>query len=353
MVGKKAGSGCFFCTFVKKSMVLITGCTGLVGSATARELLKNGYPVRALARPNSDRSLVKDIESQINWVEGDILDVASIEAALVGVSHVIHAAAIVSFAPSQRKMMFKTNVEGTANVVNACLRTNIKKLCFVSSIAALGRPDLSRLQAEKRSEAIVIDENQKWEQSSLNSNYAKSKRLAELEVWRGVAEGLSAVVVNPSVVLGEGNWRFSSAQLFKYVFDQKPFYTQGTVNVVDALDVARAVRLLLFSSIEGERFILSAGALTYQALFGKIADGFEKNPPTIKVTNLMAQIVWRFEAVRSWLTGKAPLITRETAKTARTNFVMDSTKIKRELGFEFGQIDQSISRICKYFAATV
>lgn len=334
-------------------MVLITGCTGLVGSATARELLKNGYPVRALARPNSDRSLVKDIESHIDWIEGDILDVSSLETALMGATHVVHAAALVSFAPSHRKIMYKTNVEGTANVVNACLRANIEKLCFVSSIAALGRPDLSRVQADKRGESIVIDENQKWEQSPLNSHYAKSKRQAELEVWRGVAEGLCAVVVNPSVVLGEGNWRLSSSQLFKYVFDQKPFYTQGTVNVVDALDVARAVRLLLFSDIKGERFVLSAGSMTYQTLFGKIATGFKIQPPSTKVTDLMAQIVWRFEAVRSWLTGKAPLITRETAKTSRTNFVMSNQKIIRELGFEFGDIDQSIARICKYFMTTV
>ena len=334
-------------------MVLVTGCNGLVGSAVARELLQNGYSVRALVRPNADRSLLKDIEEKIAWVEGDILDVSALESALAGVSQVVHAAAVVSFAPSQRATMHKTNVEGTANVVNACLKANVQKLCFVSSVAALGRPDPSRGSKSEAGEQIVIDENQKWEESPLNSAYAKTKRLAELEVWRGVAEGLRAVVVNPSVVLGEGNWDRSSSQLFKYAYDQKPFYTQGTVNVVDAADVARAVRLLLFSDIVGERFILSAGALSYQSLFGKMADGFKKKHPTIKVTDFIAQVVWRVEAVRSWVTGKAPLITRETAMSSRTNFVMDGQKIEQSLDFEYADIGTTVARICKYFQSTV
>lgn len=326
-------------------IVFVTGTNGLIGSVTARRLLKDGYRVRGLRRSTSDMRLVQDIYAQIEWIEGDVLDITALDEALEGVTFIVHTAAIVSFIPRDRHQMYDINVNGTANVVNAAMTAGIKKMAFVSSVAALGRPDPSKLSER---EATVIDEHQKWEESPLNSHYGKSKYLAELEVWRGVAEGLPAVVVNPSMVLGEGDWSRSSTQLFKYVFDEKKYYTEGLINYVDVQDVAEAIITLLFSEIKNERYILSAGHVTYRELFTKIALAFGKQPPTKAVSSFMAETIWRVEAVRSWLTGSKPLITKETAKTARTKLIYDGQKIKHAIGFTYKTLDESVQRVCKF-----
>ncbi len=328
--------------------ILITGATGLVGSATARRFLDEGHAVAALHRPGSDRSLLRDLEGRIEWREGDILDVVSLEKALVDVDCLIHAAAVVSFVPRDETAMYKVNVEGTANVVNACLKKGVRKLCQVSSVAALGRPDPRMLEDDTR---IVIDETQRWIDSPNNSAYAKSKYLAELEVWRGIAEGLSAVIMNPSLILGEGDWQKSSTQLFKYVYDGKPFYTEGTVNFVDVQDIAEAIIELTLSDIENERFILSAGTATYRELFATIAEGFGKKPPHFKVGPGLAGLIWRVEAVRSWLTGSRPLITKDTARSAAHHFEYSNTKIKKALSFDFQSLDKTVQRVCESFLA--
>ncbi len=323
-------------------MILVTGANGLVGAAIVRCLLKNKQVVRALKRSNSDVSSLADLETQIEWVEGDVLDINSLEAAMVGVSQVVHTAAMVFFSPKLRHQMYKVNVEGTANVVNVCMAMGVKKLAFVSSIAAIGRPDVNQVDFQK---TIHINEEQKWEDSPLNSHYAKSKYQAELEVWRGAAEGLPAVIVNPSIILGEGDWTRSSTQLFKYVYDQNKFYTQGLVNYVDVLDVAAITVQLLLSDIENERFVLNAGTTTYKDLFEQIAQGFNQKAPSIGISPFMSEILWRIEAIRSFFTGKNPLITRETAKSARTRFVYDTDKIQKKINFSFIPLSQTIKRV--------
>ena len=324
-------------------MVLITGITGLVGSFTARRFLEAGYKVAGLKRANSDLLLLQDIENQIVWHEGDILDVMSLEKAMTSIEYVIHTAAIVSFAPKDRAVMFKTNLEGTANVVNLCLEKNIKKLCFVSSVAALGR---SIPNENKGQNVISINEKATWEESPLNSNYAKTKYLAEMEVWRAEAEGLNCVVVNPSLILGEADWNKSSTQLLKYVFDEHKFYPQGNLNYVDVLDVAECIFKLTISDISGEKFILSADEITYKDFFEKVALKFHKKAPSTLLPKSLTSIIWRLEAIRSLFTGNAPLITKETALSSSHSFEYQNDKIKQTLGFEFKNLDESLDRIC-------
>jgi len=324
--------------------ILVTGANGLIGSAIVRRLLASGHKVKALKRTNSDLRLLQDIQSQIEWVEGDVLDLLSLERACEGVTYIIHTAAVVSFLPKDRNQMFEINVGGTANVVNIALNAKVQKLAFVSSVAALGRPDPLMIDPHI---PTIINENQKWEESPLNSHYGKSKYLAELEVWRGVAEGLSAVIVNPGMVLGEGDWHRSSTQLFKYVYDEKKYYTEGFVNYVDVQDVADIMVKLLFSTIENERFVLSAGHTTYKDLFTKMAKGLGKNPPSKLISPFLTEIIWRMEAVRSWLTGSKPLITKETAKTSRTKIIYDGQKIKEALHIQYKPLDKTIGRVCE------
>ncbi len=328
-----------------KNRIIITGANGLVGSAIARQMLAAGYQVAVLLRKNADTTLLQSILKDLLILQGDILDIFALDDAIQPGDVVIHTAAIVSFSSKEQEKMMKTNVEGTANVVNICLAKKAQKLIYISSVAAIGRPS----NLNKTKEIILINEEQKWEESPNNSFYAKTKYLAECEVWRGVAEGLDATIVCPSVILGEGDWNKSSTQLFKYVSNENRFYTGGIVNYVDVEDLAIIIKKLHEAAIINERFIVSAGSLAYLELFTKIAQYLNKRPPSILVKPQFAEILWRLEAIRSFFTGKTPLITRETAQTAKHLFQYDSKKLLKTIDFQYKTLDESLTRIGAYF----
>ncbi|HEY8402000.1 MAG TPA: NAD-dependent epimerase/dehydratase family protein [Cytophagaceae bacterium] len=317
-------------------MIFITGASGLVGSYLVRRLLCEDVKIRALKRPTSDLSLVGEFASQIEWVEGDISDITFLEDTLKGVDTVIHSAAIVSFAPSRKEQMYKVNVEGTANIVNAALKSKVSRFCHISSIAAIGRN-----KNEK-----VINENSSWVDSEYNTWYAKTKYLAELEVWRGIEEGLNAFIVNPSVVLGPGFFDTGSTKLFKYVWDEKLFYTEGEMNFIDVRDVSEIVYQLLNSDIMAERFILNSGKIRYKDFFEIIAKNFNKKAPTIKATPFMSECAWRIEKVRSFFIGNEPLITKETARLGKNSWYYSNDKIKKILNYDFRTLEESVEWIC-------
>ncbi len=322
--------------------VFLTGITGLLGGEVANQILDKGYKVKALVR---NPAKIKFQHPLLEYVEGDILDVTALSQQMKGADFVIHTAAVVSFAPKDRKAMYHTNVEGTANMVNTALEVGIKKFCHVSSIAAFGRPPLNEM---KKVDLVRINEDQKWLASETNSHYAISKYMGECEVWRGAAEGLPMVIVNPSIILGEGEWNLSSTQLFKYVYDERPFYPEGYMNYVDVKDVSRALIQLMESDIHSERYCLSGGMISYKDFFDKIADRFGKKKTSIKVTPGMMGAIWRIEALKSMLTGKAPLITKETAKTSQLKIFQENNKIRKALNFEFNALDNTLNRVCSY-----
>jgi len=220
-------------------ITFVTGGTGFVGAYLLRYLVQEGVRVRALRRADSPMDLVAEIADKVEWVEGDILDVPFLETAMEGVDNVYHCAATVSFDPRDREHMMKVNIEGTANIVNICLSLNIRRLLHVSSIAALGR----------EADTPHVNEAAKWSDSPLNSNYAISKFKAECEVWRGMAEGLDVVVVNPSVIVGSGYWEKGSSALFKTIGKGMKYYPAGGTGFVDVRDVARASIGLMNSDI--------------------------------------------------------------------------------------------------------
>ncbi|GAB4037181.1 NAD-dependent epimerase/dehydratase family protein [Spirosoma gilvum] len=331
--------------------VFVTGATGFIGSHIVRRYLADGYKVSVLYRPSSGYGMLADVADQLTWHEGDVLDIPSLEAAILsgvesGDLDVIHAAAIVSFVPKDRDQMERINVEGTANIVNVCLKAGVRKLGYVSSVAAIGRPIT---HSDNSQVPLLINESQKWEDSPNNSVYAKTKYRAELEVWRGVAEGLTAVMVNPSVVLGAGDWSRSSLQLIKYVYDEKPFYPAGLVNYVDVLDVANSLVQLMQSDIAAERFILNAGTIPYRSLLEQIAAVLGKRPPTLRVPPALTRVLWPLEAVRAWLTGKSPLITRETARSASSHYQYDGRKIEQVLRFQYRPLSETLKRVADAF----
>jgi nucleoside-diphosphate-sugar epimerase len=321
-------------------MILVTGGTGLVGSHLLKELVKINKPVTALYRSAPSSLLSSEENSKINWVQGDILDVSLLENIMQGMQQVYHSAAVVSFSPSRKPELFKINVEGTANVVNAALNAGVKKLVHVSSVAAMGRLRENQL----------INETMYWTPETSNSNYGHSKYLAELEVWRGIAEGLPAVMVNPTLILGAGDWNLGSTKLFKSAYDEFPWFTNGQSGFVDVRDVVRAMMMLMESDVQSERFIISAENVLYKDVFGYMAKSFGKRPPHKKVTPFIASLVWRLEWLKSKLAGKEPLLTRETARTGQTVVEIDNRKFLRHFpGFRYIPVAQSIAETCNGF----
>lgn len=320
-------------------MIAVTGSNGLLGSYIVRKLLTSDTPFVALKRKGSDISHLQDVKDKITWRDVEITNPVSVEEAFAGVSGVIHTAAFVSFNPRKADTIFQINTEGTRNVVNACLINNIKRLLHISSVSALGR---------QKGQTILSEEN-KWIDSGINSTYGESKYMAELEVFRGQEEGLSTVIINPSVILGFSNWDKSSTKLFKYVWRQRPFYINGSLNYVDVRDVAEIAVQLFNSSIEGERFILSAGSVPFKTFFDKTAEGFDKKGPYIKVNSTLAKLLAGFESGRTWLTGSEPIITRETARLVDTFFQYDTQKVKKALNFNFQTIDDTLQWCCEEY----
>ena len=313
-------------------MTFITGATGLLGSHLIKELVKQGVKCKALYR-----SKIPFTAANIEWVNGDLFDTVLLEETLQGVDEVYHCAGKVSFNPKHKTELFKTNIEGTANIVNACLNTGVKKLLHVSSVSALGR----------LRENTIVTEEMRWSEETSNSVYGESKYLAEMEVWRGIAEGLNAVIVNPTIILGAGDWNTGSSEIFKTVYKEFPYYSEGITGFVDVVDVVTAMIVLMNSDISAERFIISAENISYKNLFDMIAEAFHKKPPHKNITPFMAAAVWRFEATKSLFTGKVPFITRETARTALAKVYFDNSKLLKALpSFKYTPLKNSVERIC-------
>ncbi len=333
-------------------MILVTGGTGLIGSRIILDLIREGHQVRALKRPNSDTTFIKQVfehyledpgssYDKIEWVNGDILDVLSLDDSMDQVEYVYHSAALVSFEPGAGKKLRELNEKGTANVINSCLNHSVKKLCYISSIAALGRPEDGE---------DFIDETLKWKASKYNTNYAISKYAGEREVWRGIAEGLNAIIVNPSIVLGISNPSKGSSRIFRSVWTGLKFYPPGINGFVDVEDVSRASIELMKSVITNERFILNGINITYRELFTRIADELDKKPPSTETSLWMLEAAWMFEAVKSVITGKKPLLTKETARTSGNRFRYSNSKIKEAINYEFKDFDDTIAELGNYYS---
>lgn len=326
-------------------MTLVTGPTGVLGTYLLLQLTASGQRVRALHRPSSNLERVKRLFAHwgreadfrlIDWVKGDVLDTPSLDEALDGITHAFHCAAVVSFSPSERDFMWKVNVEGTANVVNCALAAGVKKLCHVSSVAALGR----------KGTAESITENTPWTDSVHNSAYGQSKRAAEMEVWRGMEEGLEAIVVNPCIIIGAGTGQRSSERLFAQVDEGLKYYGPGINSFVDVRDVALAMQLLMQGEIVGQRFIVAAHNAPFKTLFDLMADALGKPRPTILLKPWMGQLAWRLFAVQGALTGKAPFVTRETVRTAFGTSHYTNTKLLDALpGFSYRPLQNTVNEM--------
>jgi nucleoside-diphosphate-sugar epimerase len=333
-------------------MIAVTGGTGLLGGHLLLELTKHNTPVKALIRKegNSEKVLSiwkyyvdqpESLMKKIHWLPIDFSNKSEFLETLENVDELYHCAGMVSFNPRDNMELYKTNVEATANIVNACLELGNARLLHVSSIAAIGKSDQD-----------ILTEDSGWTVNT-KSVYSKTKTLGELEVWRGIAEGLDAIIINPSIILGPGHWKDSSSRIFDVVYNGMKYYTLGETGFIDIQDVVAIMIKLMKSEISGERFILNSENLSYRAIFSKIAEVFNINPPYRYANPFMTSLAWRAELLKYLLTGNEPRVTKQTAQTSHKIQQYSSEKIRKKLGIKFNSIDNTINRIAKFYLASI
>ncbi|WP_264565711.1 NAD-dependent epimerase/dehydratase family protein [Flavobacterium sp. N3904] len=328
-------------------MILVTGGTGLVGAHLLLNLIEKGETVRAIYR-NPERilktkslfSLYKKeaLYESIQWIQADILDIPSLESAFKDIEQVYHCAAFISFDPKEEDIVRKTNIEGTANIVNFCLTNNIKKLCHVSSIAALG--DLAEHET-------IITEETEWNPEKPHSDYAISKYGAEMEIWRGQQEGLQVVIVNPGVIIGPGFWEQGSGALFTKVKKGLPFYTIGSTGFVAVTDVVETAYKLMKSTIHGERFTLINQNIVFRDMLFTIADALNVKRPKYHANPTIMNILWKLDWIASAFLGQSSQISKATAKSSYSNDLYSNEKIKNALNLSFIDVHHYIKEIVK------
>ncbi len=321
--------------------VLLTGATGLVGTFILEQLLSKGFKVKALVRNIPAADAFQFSTEGVQWVQGNILDVVSLNDAMDGVNSVIHSAAVVSYASSREEEMYKTNVEGTANVVNSCLVKGVQRLCYISSVAALGTPK----KEEKFTEKLSFDE------SKSHSAYSFSKFYAELEVWRAMEEGLNGIILNPSIILGPGNWNAGSTKLFKYVWDENKYYISGGYNFVDVRDVAELSVKALLSDQRDQRYLLTGFQSTYSDLFTSIGKNFGKRAPFKRAALWQKKLLRLWSNIKTFFTGGEPLITRNAIQKSEEFPEFNNSKILEALPHEYRNKEECLEWSCQRLKA--
>ena len=333
-------------------MILVTGASGLVGSHLLYHLTQESSQIKAIYRSEEKKEYVKKVFSyyssdvdtsfnKITWVQGDITDIPFLEEIMKDVSEVYHCAALVSFDPSRYRELRRVNIRGTANIVNVSLLYDIKKVVYISSVAAIGKAE----------ENLPSNEESPWNQDGDHSVYAITKYGAELEVWRGIQEGLNAVIVNPGVILGEGFWRSGgSSALFRKVQKGMSQYTSGSTGFIDVKDVVKTMTFLMNSTICGERFILVSENVPFYDFFTEIAKVLGVKPPYKEVGKSVLNIAWRLDWFRSKIFRKHRRLTKQLASSLTSVETYDNNKVRKLVDFKFIAVKDSIKRVATAFS---
>lgn len=316
-------------------MILVTGGTGFLGARLIKLLIDDGIALIATKRESSIIPASLKSSSLIQWVDADITDYFALADLFPGITKVYHCAALVSYQKADKVKMLHTNIEGTKHLVNLCIEYNAR-LLHVSSIAALG--------VSKKGE--LVDENSKWDSGLKHSNYSLSKYESEMEVWRGVAEGLNAVIINPSLIMGSGTEGKGSGAIFSTINKGLSFYPLGSVGIVDVEDVAKiSIILMNNTEIAGERFVLNSENISHKKLTEQIALLLNKKAPKTKASAFMLNVAWRFAKISSFFTGKTPALTKETAQAASLRLAYSNKKIAGKINYRFKPVEKTLTEM--------
>lgn len=332
-------------------MILVTGSTGLVGAHLLYHLTKQGGTIKALYRTETKIETVKHVFSyyekhveslfrNIQWIKGDITDIPSLEEAFKDVTHVYHCAALVSFDPNDYRKLRQVNIKGTANIVNLCITNEVTKLCYVSSIAAIGK-------AFKKEDITELTE---WNPDIDHSVYAITKYGAEMEVWRGTQEGVNAVIINPGIIIGPGYWNTSSGALFKRIYKGQKYYTTGISGYVDIKDVVFPMIELMKSNISNERYILVSENVSFKDFAITVAKNIDVKPPHKEASKFILNMAWRLDWLSYFFYRKRRKITKQMVISLTTNSSYNNNKILNALsGFKFESVETSIKKTAQLF----
>ena len=330
-------------------MILVTGGTGLVGSHLIDQLTLENNVIRATHRADSDIERVKllfkfyskdfnQLFKKIEWIEADLNNLSQLQDAFKDISFVYHCAAYISFNPSRYETLRRVNIRGTANIVNLCINNKIKKLCHVSSVATLGY------------NIKEIDENNYWDGNKYKSAYAISKYGAEMEVWRGVQEGVKSVIINPGVIIGPGFSKSAFGTIIKMVTNKKRFHTCGKTGYVDVRDISNIMIRLMNSKIENERYILVNKNLSYKKVIDMVSSNLGMKNKSTFVSKSKLKIALVFDLVSSKFFNKERKLSKALCKTLTRNFNYSSKKIKKNLNFEFTSILETFEKSCQFYS---
>ena len=333
-------------------MILVTGGTGLVGAHLLFTLIDNNEEVRAIYRKTSDLNAVKKVFSyytsevdrlfnKIDWQLADITDVLSLEVVFENVDYVYHCAAYISFNPRHFKTLKKVNVEGTANVVNFCITEKVIKLCYISSVASLGKTE---------NESLITEECE-FNPNDRNSVYSITKNQAEMEVWRGSQEGLDVVIVQPGVIIGEGIWSSASGGIFRTIAKGLKFYTPGGIGIVDVKDVVKAMIYLTKSELKNQAYILVGENILYKKLLTKISNKLHRKAPKFLISKILMLSFANFDWVLNKLFKTRRKLLKSTVRNLFKRSFYDSSKITTTMNFNFRDLDKTIERVAGNYRA--
>ncbi|MCG2610097.1 NAD-dependent epimerase/dehydratase family protein [Flavobacterium sp. SM15] len=330
-------------------MILVTGGTGMVGAHLLLHLLQNNEAVRAIYRTPASLEKTKTFFAQenqsflfdkIQWIQADILDIPALEKAFEDISHVYHCAALISFDPNHEEQLRKTNIEGTANMVNCSIDFSVKKFCYVSSIAALGDT--------KEGETVITEETE-WNPEKNHGDYALSKFGAETEVWRASQEGLQIVIVNPGVIFGTGFYPSGSNELLCKIQNGFPFYSKGSTGITAVNDVVKIMTSLMKSEIHGERFTVVSENMNLQELLFTLADNLHKKRPYIYARPYITSFAWRMDWLISKLFFRERTFTRATAKSSHSTDIYDNSKVTSKLNYTFQPMKECLAIVSQAY----
>ena len=317
-------------------MILVTGATGLVGSHLLLKLIEQDRVLVALYRSESKKNSTLDFlkertksakVAEIIWRKGDVCNQPSLAVAFEGITHLYHCAAFISFAHYKQETLMEVNQQGTTNLVNLAIKHQLKKIAYISSIAALGSDTTSD----------SIDESTPWNADQDHTPYAYSKFGAELEVWRATQEGVPAVIVNPGVILGTGVEGNPLELLCNQIDNRLLFYPKGATGYVTVEDVVQVLTDLMDSEIKNERFILVAENWSYEQMLHRIALIRKKRPPRIGLRKSWLQIACGLEGILS-LFGKRRFMTQALISSLCDVKHIQGNKIIQESSFKYSGI---------------
>ncbi len=330
-------------------MNVVTGGSGFLGGHLICQLLQGGASVRALKREHSDLRRFQRIfalyfpdrapaDFPLQWLTGDVLDPAACLELIGPGDQVYHCAASVHFKDGHDEHLSLVNIQGTANIVNACVEKKAAMLLFVSSVGAFADAVDGSLISEASADSA----------SPHSSAYANSKRAAEREVRRGLAEGLPAVIVNPSVITGPGEAENGLAALVHIVRKGLKYYPCGANGWVDVRDVACAMQRLMSPEFTGERFIISAENRPYQYILEQIALQLGVAVPATSAGSRLMKAVQRLGAIRQALLRIPNPLSRDLVRISSSVSAYDTTKLVGATGFSFRPLSQSLKDMCDF-----